>query len=44
MKNLLEHEQNMMMTLRIENKFLTLKALTQYQNNKEVNQKEQRKY
>ncbi len=39
MKNLSNHEQRMMMTLRTENRFLALKTMTQYQDKIEERQK-----
>ncbi len=39
MKNLSEHAQEIMMTLRAKNRIITLKILTRYQNEKEFKQK-----
>jgi hypothetical protein len=39
MKNLSEHDQRIMMTLRAKNRFLTMKAMTQYQNKMKAQQK-----
>ncbi len=39
MKNLSDHEQRLMMILKVENRFLTLKTMIQYQNKKKILQK-----
>jgi hypothetical protein len=42
MKNLFEHAQNIMMTMRTENRILALKIMTRYQNKKESKQKKRK--